>query len=746
MWKLFFAAVLVSIGALSPACAEETPIDFGRDVQPIFKTYCIDCHGPRQQKNGFRLDRRRDALRGGTATVIGPASSSSSRLYIRLIGNEKGPQMPPDGPLDASQIAIIKNWIDQGAKWPDELSGETPPTPIDPQAAQLMNDLRAGNRESFQKMLQENSRSANRKGPGGSTPLMYAVLYGDADAVRRLLDSGADPNIKNDEGATSLMWAVDDLEKSQLLLNQGADVNARSADGRSPLFIATSRFGAAPVVKLLLDRGANPSIVAHTYRGPATPLRNAADAGDESVVRLLLERGADPNAIGPLPLISAMNVQHQACIDLLIKNADKSDATMTWLFVAPPFGTPRAFSDASLTRLLLDRGANVNAKDDAGRSILMLAAGCDTMSLETINLLIQSGADLNTKSAAGHTALDFAKRRGDTAIVERFIQSGAKAGTAPAVPNHKPQPAPSARAALGRSIPLLQRADVTFLQKSGCVSCHHNSLTAMTVSAARRQGLAVDEKIARDQLTAIGSYIEGWRERALQNIGIPGGSNTVNYILAGMAAENYPPDPATDALARYLKNAQSPEGHWRLLANRPPLGSSEFEVTAVALRGLQVYAPRTQRSEYEKAVQRAVHWLTAAQPQTTADRAFQLLGLTWGGASRESLQNAARELISLQQPDGGWGQLPSMPRDAYATGQALVALRESGAVAVTDPTYERGVAYLLSTQLDDGSWHVQSRTIAFQPYFESGFPHGHDQWISAAATNWACMALVPAAR
>ena len=54
--------------------------------------------------------------------------------------------------------------------------------------------------------------------------------------------------------------------------------------------------------------------------------------------------------------------------------------------------------------------------------------------------------------------------------------------------------------------------------------------------------------------------------------------------------------------------------------------------------------------------------------------------------------------------------------------------------------------YLLSTQLTDGSWHVRSRAIAFQPYFESGFPHGHDQWISAAATNWATMALIPAAR
>ena len=87
-----------------------------------------------------------------------------------------------------------------------------------------------------------------------------------------------------------------------------------------------------------------------------------------------------------------------------------------------------------------------------------------------------------------------------------------------------------------------------------------------------------------------------------------------------------------------------------------------------------------------------------------------------------------------------------MTSDAYATGQALVALREAGAIAVTDPAYKRGVEYLLSTQLEDGSWYVRSRAIPFQPYFESGFPHGHDQWISAAATNWATTALLPAAK
>jgi hypothetical protein len=71
----------------------------------------------------------------------------------------------------------------------------------------------------------------------------------------------------------------------------------------------------------------------------------------------------------------------------------------------------------------------------------------------------------------------------------------------------------------------------------------------------------------------------------------------------------------------------------------------------------------------------------------------------------------------------------------------LVALTESGALAVSSPAYKRGTKFLLGTQLEDGSWYVKSRAIPIQRFFESDFPHGNDQWISASATNWAATAL-----
>jgi hypothetical protein len=91
--------------------------------------------------------------------------------------------------------------------------------------------------------------------------------------------------------------------------------------------------------------------------------------------------------------------------------------------------------------------------------------------------------------------------------------------------------------------------------------------------------------------------------------------------------------------------------------------------------------------------------------------------------------------------DGGWRQLASMGSDAYATGEALYALNTAGQMTPSNLVYAKGVKYLLNTQAADGSWHVKSRSIWVQPYFESGFPYGTDQWISAAGTSWAAMAL-----
>ena len=119
---------------------------------------------------------------------------------------------------------------------------------------------------------------------------------------------------------------------------------------------------------------------------------------------------------------------------------------------------------------------------------------------------------------------------------------------------------------------------------------------------------------------------------------------------------------------------------------------------------------------------------------------MRLLGLVWAGAGPPLIQVAASKLISGQRLDGGWAQLDTLPSDAYATGQALYALHT--AEVLSQDSLEKAERFLLQTQLADGTWHVRSRSYPTQPnYSDTGFPGGRDQWISAAATSWACIGL-----
>jgi squalene cyclase len=162
------------------------------------------------------------------------------------------------------------------------------------------------------------------------------------------------------------------------------------------------------------------------------------------------------------------------------------------------------------------------------------------------------------------------------------------------------------------------------------------------------------------------------------------------------------------------------------------------------MHALQLYAPKTDPGAYAQAIQKAAAWILKAKPKGNDDRAWRLAGLAWGGQNKEATQQALRELLATQKPDGGWSDIDSMESGAYATGRALYALHAAG-LSASHPAYEHGVEFLLKTQQEDGSWFVQSRAMTFQPYFDSGFPHGYNQWISAAGTSWATLALTQAA-
>ncbi len=213
------------------------------------------------------------------------------------------------------------------------------------------------------------------------------------------------------------------------------------------------------------------------------------------------------------------------------------------------------------------------------------------------------------------------------------------------------------------------------------------------------------------------------------------------WMFAGMAAQNERPTAASDAMAMVLARQQSPDGSWTFSGPRVPMESSFVSLTAMAVRGLELYGPKSHATEVAERIGRARAWLLQAAPTNSEDRASRLLGLKWTGAGPQDTQNAADAILKDQHPDGGWAQLPGMQSDAYATGQALYALHVGGGIPVTGPAYKTAVKYLLRTQDRDGSWFVNKRAAFRNNHFDAGFPHGKSLFASFNGTCWAMMAL-----
>jgi hypothetical protein len=361
-----------------------------------------------------------------------------------------------------------------------------------------------------------------------------------------------------------------------------------------------------------------------------------------------------------------------------------------------------------------------------------------------VRLLLAKGAAADVTAADGQSALGWARKWGaDTEISRLLVERGAKPDNVER--QVAPDPKPSGRTpkeAVEHAIALLQSSGATYLKKAGCEGCHHQLLTGILIGAARDRGISLNETLASEQRTALVRIKQRTRDQLLERL-VLGVSPIENALgLVSLSAQEYAADSTTDALWHDIAGLQKVEGSWSALNQRPPIVYSAFTATAYAVRALSLYASPGRKAEMESRIRRARSWLTTIQPAAqTEERAMQLLGLYWSGADRSIISERAKILIGSQKPDGGWSQREGFSSDAYATGQALYALHVAANVSNSDPVFRRGVEYLLRTQHEDGSWYVRSRSVKFQPYFESGFPYGHDQWISAAGTNWAAMAL-----
>jgi len=304
------------------------------------------------------------------------------------------------------------------------------------------------------------------------------------------------------------------------------------------------------------------------------------------------------------------------------------------------------------------------------------------------------------------------------------------------------------RSAADHAVAIVQHGSTGFSKLMQCFSCHDHALPMLTLRIARERGVAVDETAA-SQVAAKGFHfspdltsIDG----AVQDPMIIDPAPSDGWALIAAQAVGVKPNLVTAVYARRIANWQRPDGHWSTGDARPPQSYSFFTATALALRAMHLYMPPELDKETRERSERAIKWLLTAEPHSTEDYTFRLNGLHWAGATANDCRRAAHDLLALQRASGGWAEIPHMQPDAYSTGEALVALHSAGGVSVTDSAWQKGLQYLLSTQQADGSWHVHTRMLSpaavSPPYFESGFPYGHDQYLSTAATCWAAMALM----
>ena len=590
----------------------------------------------------------------------------------------------------------------------------------------LFDAIRQGNHALAARLIDQGADKNAARGDG-LTPLLQAVITSDLKMVKLLIAKGAEVKAKNESGITALHAAAFDSRIVGALIQAGADPNAATSDGQTPVFGALVRGGATPVVKLLLDGGANLNLTRGTTKVP--PLRAAIATGDLEAMKMILSHGADVKLIPPLSRF-ALQGGCAECLRLLLEKG----LNPTFQNLADGAAT----GSLEVVKLLVKHGAPVNGQDSRGYTPLMRAVLTYAPNQELVTYLLAKGADAAPKNETGDTALSMARRFGQTPIVALLKEAGAPdAATDVTLP--PPVPDNTVQAAVRRGIPLLEKAAPSIFKQKGCVSCHHNTMPAMVVSMARQRGFAVDEEAAKKEMRPMMADSRARRQGETLGTGIP---EIGGYLLLALDAAGYPADARTDLAVHQIAFRQEPDGHWRVDDYRPPQEYSDISGTALAVRALDRYAPPGRAAEMKGRIARARAWLITARPRGAEEHAMRLLGLGWSKASARVISEASQHLAAEQRLDGGWSQLPGMDPDSYATGLALYALHEGGGMPAKDAGYQRGVRHLLDTQRPDGSWFVQTRSYPFQPYFESGFPYGHSQWISAAGSSWALMSLL----
>lgn len=295
--------------------------------------------------------------------------------------------------------------------------------------------------------------------------------------------------------------------------------------------------------------------------------------------------------------------------------------------------------------------------------------------------------------------------------------------------------------AVARGLSRLEKAANDYPTHRDCFACHHQTLPLFAAVEARKAGLLASLNPWQPTLAFTAKSFDKKRESLAAGQHVGGRAATVSYGLWTYQIGDVAGDETTAAMVEYLLRQQRDDGSWKPPSNRPPLEKSAVSCTVLSAYGVKLYATSEQQERATSALARAAVWLRSAPLEEHEDVVFALWGeFLLNDSSTPRMSALVQELQARQRDDGGWGQLPDLGSDAYSTGQAVWVLLESPAPVSVD-VVERGATWLRDHQEADGSWHVVTRSVPIQEWFDNGDPHGKDQFISTTATGWAVAAL-----